>query len=728
MLKYNLFGQTVIFEDAAERYFDLQFAAEQAGLNVSQRFQEWYKQCGNIQSVLDGYLQFSESAIERLAFLPLYGQLTGCEIYDISEESYWKRCIGFGESESALETVERQYNAILKRQNAKKEYRADRKAGRRHYVSYTSFHSDYWLRNQAEAGMKNLASFAGHTLWNTVGNAGSALSASMDKSTLYKNSATQDTLLNGIIADLFTAYFAHMDFLNERNENYVQSIYDEGKSSALFENAKKLPEKEHELLIQAFTLCPWNEALIKYIFIRFPEERKTIHTAAQRFSIDLRDSVEDILAQEYNRAAQSSEAAAQAAKERILNHMREYGVSESATLDKLETDCLRRLCEGYQAADESTCEQLIEKVRQYQAQEKLKGPFFTQLRKRIECIWTSELEQICQGVNTADEASCNLLAEKITQHKAPEDMKTPFLQKVRQRIQTIWTEELTEICQGAETSDEAACEGFLAAIKAHKAPEDMKRPFLRKVSQRIQTIWTEELVKICQGAETADEAACRQRLSAINAHKAPDSLKAAYVEAMEKRIQSIWKEELAQCCSGYETADEAACEGFLAAIRAHKAPDGLKASFLRKVQDRIESIWSAEDGEIFDNIYLKTDITNSEAIADAVAYMQSKDRTGSSKKYINALNACTPQNIKSARMYKCTGLYKLYNLLALFFIIAGGLTSDLSDIVTGVFGILAIAFFILAWKMKKAWKTLSVSGTILHPALLSKPPKTKKGA
>lgn len=207
-----------------------------------------------------------------------------------------------------------------------------------------------------------------------------------------------------------------------------------------------------------------------------------------------------------------------------------------------------------------------------------------------------------------------------------------------------------------------------------------------------------------------------------------DLFKAAYVEAMEKRIQSIWKEELAQCCSGYETADEAACEGFLAAIRAHKAPDGLKASFLRKVQDRIESIWSAEDGEIFDNIYLKTDITNSEAIADAVAYMQSKDRTGSSKKYINALNACTPQNIKSARMYKCTGLYKLYNLLALFFIIAGGLTSDLSDIVTGVFGILAIAFFILAWKMKKAWKTLSVSGTILHPALLSKPPKTKKGA
>ena len=88
--------------------------------------------------------------------------------------------------------------------------------------------------------MKNLASFAGHTLWNAVGNSGSAISASMDKSALYKSSATQDALLNGLLADLFTAYYAHIDFLNERMDNYIQSTFDEDKSTALFENAKKL--------------------------------------------------------------------------------------------------------------------------------------------------------------------------------------------------------------------------------------------------------------------------------------------------------------------------------------------------------------------------------------------------------------------------------------------------------------------------------------------------------
>ena len=89
-----------------------------------------------------------------------------------------------------------------------------------------------------------------------------------------------------------------------------------------------------------------------------------------------------------------------------MAHMQEYGVSESKTLDRLETDCLRRLCEGYQAANEETCNQLIDKVRQYPAQEKLKEPFFELLQKRIESIWLEELNQICQGYETAAETAC----------------------------------------------------------------------------------------------------------------------------------------------------------------------------------------------------------------------------------------------------------------------------------------------------------------------------------
>lgn len=105
----------------------------------------------------------------------------------------------------------------------------------------------------------------------------------------------------------------------------------------------------------------------------------------------------------------------------------------TTAFDRLEVDCLKRLCEGYQTANEAACEHLIEKLRCYPAQEKLKPDYFGQLQKRIETIWMEELESICQNLESKDEAACNLCMEKIMHHKAPENMKSPFLQKVHER-------------------------------------------------------------------------------------------------------------------------------------------------------------------------------------------------------------------------------------------------------------------------------------------------------
>lgn len=288
MLKYDLLGQTVVFEDAAERYYDLLSASDQACLEATQQFKAWYTQRGNIQAVLDDFLPFSESLVEQLAFRPLFDQLAACEIYDMSEDTYWKRCVGLPQSESALDAVERQYNTILRQQQNAQEYRANRKAGRSRW-SGGGFGLEGALKGAAEAAALNAVSGLGHSVFNAIGNAGSALSASLDKSALYKNSATQDTLLHGILTDLCATYFAHIDLVNSYTPGYIHSVFNEDKSSALFENAKKLPEKQENLLVQAFTLCPWNAELVQYIFVHFPRDRRTIYAAAQRFSIDLSD-------------------------------------------------------------------------------------------------------------------------------------------------------------------------------------------------------------------------------------------------------------------------------------------------------------------------------------------------------------------------------------------------------------------------------------------------------
>lgn len=51
-------------------------------------------------------------------------------------------------------------------------------------------------------------------------------------------------------------------------------------------------------------------------------------------------------------------------------------MKESATLDRLENDCLERLCSGVESADKVACLALLERLRQYDELEKTKRPTF----------------------------------------------------------------------------------------------------------------------------------------------------------------------------------------------------------------------------------------------------------------------------------------------------------------------------------------------------------------
>lgn len=99
---------------------------------------------------------------------------------------------------------------------------------------------------------------------------------------------------------------------------------------------------------------------------------------------------EKVIAQEYSAEAKANTPAAEAAKQRILFKMEAMGVSESATLDQLESDCVARLCTNYQAADEKTCDAMLDRIRAYDAQEKIKTLYLKKVQSRIEEIWSAE--------------------------------------------------------------------------------------------------------------------------------------------------------------------------------------------------------------------------------------------------------------------------------------------------------------------------------------------------
>ena len=72
MVTYDLFGQHVSFDDSALRFFDLQDFFRKAKANADKSLDQWYKNCKNIEYVLDNYSDFAIDTVESLVIHPLF--------------------------------------------------------------------------------------------------------------------------------------------------------------------------------------------------------------------------------------------------------------------------------------------------------------------------------------------------------------------------------------------------------------------------------------------------------------------------------------------------------------------------------------------------------------------------------------------------------------------------------------------------------------------------------
>ena len=619
MGKYTLLGTTIEFKECNERFFDIQYRVWKAMDAASSEFNKWYDSCGDILTVLKGYEKKATSLIINNSNEPLFNELPQLEIYDMSEDSYDEECLIIDESCDALDEVAEAYNGIIAQQEAEEEYRAERKASRGRVVG-GGFGVGGALKGMATAGAMNAISGAGHSLVNAIGNAGSALEAASAKRALYNNSSVKTLLRNGIRNDILGCFNAHIRLINRRKDDYFVNCFDSDKAGALFQNAKKVPGKCVELLVESFKNCPWDEDLLVYVFTNYSSERKNVWIAAKRFHVDLHKVAEDCFSKMYTSNAKNSEEAAQKVKKEILAQMKELGITVSGTVDRIERDGVSRILGGYDVAGEEKRQEMFAQVDAYDAAERNKSVVIHE-----KGVWE--------------------LAKKY---------------RVSFSIEEI--------------------EKILGSVYTPLAKKDENEAL--KARAKMKTIMKELSVKESAVFDTL-ECDCLQRL-----------------------------------CQGYQSADEQTCNAMIEKIKEYTALEKNKKKFLHGIQARIETIWAAEDGEIFDNLYLKIDIHNQEELANAITYVKEKGRTSSANKYISALQGCTEENIKKALLFQkpimkyCKWAGFAIVLLGLIFAFCDA--GMLLSIAVATIGVTMLVYY---YNMKKAWDQLTLGGTVIHKML-----------
>lgn len=133
-------------------------------------------------------------------------------------------------------------------------------------------------------------------------------------------------------------------------------------------------------------------------------------------------------------------------------------------------------------------------------------------------------------------------------------------------------------------------------------------------------------------------------------------------------------------------------------------------------------IQTAED---LKNYYLQTDITNISSVQSAISELSTGTCVAGKEKYIAALNAASPVNIKKAQRYGyLSGSSLLKNigwlLMAVFTVLMAVVDSDFEDTITTWLSLgfwVGVGVQVYISTLKNAWNMLTLNGAVVHPAL-----------
>ena len=612
-----LFGENFSIPDSYIRNFVMNKRSCQYAEAAEEEFNVWYEKCSGIDEVLKGYDKIASELMRKHAFVPLFNHLAALKIYDVSESMYIQQVIDFEKIDNAYEYVESELEEIIEDKNEIMQYRAARKANRSRFVG-GGFGISGAIKGSMKAGALNAATGMVHGSINAIGNIGSAVGASMKKAALY-NEETKETLNTGIYNAISKTFRNHKQLVNEHIRGCYEDGFNPTKAFALFENAKKIPDKREELLLQAVKYSP-EERILSYIFINYPNEKANVYRIGKLLEIDFGKYVEESFVKSYTADAQRDPVKAEAVKANIVNEMKIYGIKTSATLTQINRDMLFRIIARRQfLPEDGVNEQVIKEYREYDA---------------------------------------------------PKDLKKELVAKYG-----FW--ELAK--EYGVTYPAEAAEKILEKFYSDRAKSDESEAL--KVKKKLQ--------KLMKELSVSDSATFNQ----------------------------LEKDCIRRLCGNIESADETRCKELKQKITEYSALQKNKQEFLDAVQARIEAIWAKEDGEIFDNLYMETDIYDQNKIQEAIKFIKEKGRTSSAEKYITALESCTPENIKKAKQYRDKNAKNL-NTLGIVLLILG-VAGGFILMPLAVLVVPGIVLMVSYRQKKKMWKILTIDETQIHSMLLT---------
>ncbi|WP_202866390.1 hypothetical protein [Cohnella sp. AR92] len=223
---YDLLGYKVEVPKETEFYVhirnEFEELAEEARQRMAGNFDTRYRSLDDLIRYGDDdsesyYNSALEHAVDMLRSLGIYNvNISRFSDIALEHSGYW---------ESSFSDIREKFQELTDYKEAKKDYRASRKAGRGRLVG-GGFGVGGALKGMAMAGSANMATGLLHSFTNALGNAATSAEVSSMKGKIFKNPETRRSLSISVYLDIFSVHMAVVECLNDRELSLVAESYD----------------------------------------------------------------------------------------------------------------------------------------------------------------------------------------------------------------------------------------------------------------------------------------------------------------------------------------------------------------------------------------------------------------------------------------------------------------------------------------------------------------------
>lgn len=283
--------------------------------------------------------------------------------------------------------------------------------------------------------------------------------------------------LNGAIrADITALRNFVMKYLTDNEIIDIDMVTQESfeKSEAIYSNlvAGNVPSADCETVATSLIeLDCSEEKYYTYIFNTFPKAKYEISAIAQYLEIDLSELIEKDIKRSFNLKNIDCEEDALMIMADLQETMNKFGITTCARENEL-----KKILRDFDVKAR-TYDDVLYDTRELRAKAEKDD---------------IELSELHGNVNNLDKITCGNLLAEIAHMDCIAEIKTKHLKLLNNQMDYIDNEHLKQLIENIDTYSENECNQIKDEISRYDASQEIKKPFLSQIDNRIYDIWDVE--------------------------------------------------------------------------------------------------------------------------------------------------------------------------------------------------------------------------------------------